>query len=699
MPKIEPGIILKERYKIISQLGTGGMGEVLLAEDLSLANQVAVKINHNLNETTSAQFIREARLLAALKHPNLPRVIDYFTDNECQYLVMDYVPGDDLKQVVERRQKLDPNQIIKWGVQLGNALTYLHNHKPPIFHRDIKPANIKLTPAGEVVLVDFGIAKTGEPSQETQTGAWAFSPGFAPPEQVSGMRTGPYSDQYSLAATLYYLFTGKPPADSAQRLMGAVQYEPLARVNLAVPDHVSEAIGKALSMRSEDRYPTVADFLTALTNPQATQMRSKADKTVMATRGNTSPRGPEGTPSTGDTLPPILASAPPPSKKSPLRVLLPVLLVLIVLAVGGYFGLNALGLLNAPLAATTAPTATQTLLPPTPAVADTPAAVLVPTFTSIPEATATPKPTTAAAIVDSIGGGGKVAFVSNRQGDGYFQLWLMTVGKDADGNLIATDFQQLTFSEGDKSQPSWSPDGTKILFTAPSKEFAKNGTPFAEDIWVLDITQKDAAAVDLTRRAGNDEEGVWSPDGKKIAFTSYYRDDGMPQLFLMNPDGSAQNRLSERFAEHSTTWTPDSSYLMYVMDYADYSILSMRDVWSVYQNTKKFDMSSDAGRLGLTSDPQISPDGLTIAYTRTIGTKTNIYTAVFADRGRTVTQLTDSGKDFASCWSPDSKWILFTSTRDDNAEIYIMAVDGSSLTNLTNFPAEEKEPAWQPAQP
>ena len=108
------------------------------------------------------------------------------------------------------------------------------------------------------------------------------------------------------------------------------------------------------------------------------------------------------------------------------------------------------------------------------------------------------------------------------------------------------------------------------------------------------------------------------------------------------------------------------------MDYADYSILSMRDVWSLYQNTKKFDMSSDAGRLGLTSDPQISPDGLTIAYTRTIGTKTNIYTAVFADRGRTVTQLTDSGKDSASCWSPDSKWILFTSTRDDNAEIYIM---------------------------
>lgn len=267
MQKVELGTILKERYKITKQLGTGGMGEVFLADDLTLETQVAVKINYNLNDTSSAQFIREARLLASLKHPNLPRVIDYFTDNNCQYLVMDFIPGDDLKTIVERRDKIKPEMIIKWAVELGTALTYLHNHKPPIFHRDIKPANIKLTPSGEVVLVDFGIAKTGEASQETQTGAWAFSPGFAPPEQVSGMRTGSYSDQYSLAATLYYLVVGRPPADSAQRMMGTIDYIPLKTANPAVDPYVSDAIGKALSIRPEDRFCISGRFFNCTDPP------------------------------------------------------------------------------------------------------------------------------------------------------------------------------------------------------------------------------------------------------------------------------------------------------------------------------------------------------------------------------------------------------------------------------------------------
>ena len=696
MAKIEPGLLLKERYKITKQLGSGGMGEVFQAEDLSLDTQVAVKINHNLNETTSAQFIREARLLASIKHPNLPRVIDYFTDDECQYLVMDYIPGNDLKTIVERHDPIKSDQIIKWGVELGNALTYLHNHKPPIFHRDIKPANIKLTPSGEVVLVDFGIAKAGEASQETWTGAWAFSPGFAPPEQVSGMRTGQYSDQYSLAATIYYLYTGKPPADAAKRLMGEVLFTPLKVVAPDVPNYVSAAVTKALSVKPDDRYASVADFVAALTNPISIDNPEAAQVTMMAPRGPVVP---------GGVLPPVPAApmeTPLPSgKRSPALGILLTLAAVIILGVSGFFFLRSKGWIGQIVAATQ-PLKTATLVsseeptltpaPPT----ETATPELPPTITATPVPTWTVVPTSVG-VAQIIGHGGKLAFVSNRQADGYNQIWLMDVGKDADENLAASNLTQLTFNEGDKSDPSWSPDGTKLLYSAPSKQFAQNGDPYAKDIWMLDLSQPNSEPVDLTNRAGDDTEPAWDPASEQIAFTSYYRDDGIPQLFIMNADGSGQARLSDRFAEHSPTWTPDGSYLMYVMNYADFYVLSMRDVWSKFADTRKFDQSSDAGRLGLVSEPHISADGLVIAYTRTVGNKTNIYTAVFADRGRTITQITDSDKDSDSCWSPDGQWIAFTSTRDENSEIYIIGSDGKNITNLTNFPAEDLDPAWQPA--
>jgi len=683
MQKVEIGSILKERYKVTQQLGSGGMAEVFLANDLTLETQVAVKINHNLSETNSAQFIREARLLASLKHPNLPRVSDYFTDDDCQYLVMDYIPGDDLKTVVERHDKLYPELILKWAVQLGSALTYLHTHKPPIYHRDVKPSNIKLTPAGDVVLVDFGIAKTGDPSQETQTGAWAFSPGFAPPEQVSGMRTGPYSDQFSLAATLYYLFVGKTPADSTQRLMGSVAYVPVNVAKPAVPEVVSDVIGKALSLRTEDRFASVAEFVTALTHPEVASALAE-QKTRIAPRGD----GPAMLPAPSSTVPAR------PRKTGGVWIALGIV-VLLAIAGGGYWAWHSGHFGGFPLTAT-APVATSTSAA-VPVSQKTVTPALTDSATQAVLATAPQNASTSQVDVQPIGHGGKVAFVSNRQGDGYYQLWWMNIGQDATGKVVATDLQQLTTSAGDKSDPSWSPDGTKLLFSAPSTQFAKNGDPYAKDIWALDVTQPGATAVDLTNRAGDDVEAAWSPTGKKIAFTSYYRQDGLPQLFIMNADGTEQTRLSDRFAEHSPSWTPDESYLLYVMDYSGSGLISMRDTWSLYKDTRKFDMSSDAGRLGNVSTPRVSADGSMIVYTRTIGgSKSNLYTAVFKDRGRTVTQLTDSDEDTYPDWSPDGKWVVFTSERDDNAEIYIISADGKDLTNLTNFPSEEKEPAWQP---
>ncbi|MCJ7621917.1 MAG: serine/threonine protein kinase, partial [Anaerolineaceae bacterium] len=179
--ELTPGLILKERYRIIRLLGKGGMGAVHLAYDISLENEVAVKSNQSLGQDSKDQFLQEARLLATLKHPNLPRVIDHFISGDTQFLVMDYIPGTDLDTLVDEKGSQPLEKVIEWSKQLGSALSYLHKQDPPVTHRDVKPANIKLTPEGDVILVDFGLAKASQASQATATGAAGYSPGFSPP--------------------------------------------------------------------------------------------------------------------------------------------------------------------------------------------------------------------------------------------------------------------------------------------------------------------------------------------------------------------------------------------------------------------------------------------------------------------------------------------------------------------------------------
>ncbi|MEL7591395.1 MAG: protein kinase [Anaerolineaceae bacterium] len=696
MSELTPGYVLNNRYRIISLLGKGGMGEVYQAEDQNLANLVAVKVNHNLDPHASAQFIREARLLASLKHPNLPRVIDYFTGDGSEYLVMDFIPGENLKTLVERKTQLSNSMNLHWAEQLGSALTYLHTQNPPVYHRDVKPANIKLTPAGEVILVDFGIAKTGDVSQETQTGAWAYSPGYAPPEQVSGLRTGPYSDQFSLAATLYFLFTGVPPVDSAQRMIGEQELLPVQSFNPSIPPHTAKAIHKAMEIKPDERFSTINDFIAAICNTSPIPDPSSLQHTVVSTSRAEPPKPP----ALPGSLPPASPQVPLPpvegKKRSfPIGWIIGFIAVAIIV-VGGVSFLSRRN---------NTPPATPVSQPsPTTSVE-----ILVVSATPESEPTSTPQPTaeptvtqspteTPAPVYSPVGRGGKIAFVSNRQADGYDQIWLMEVVQDETGSLLGINPVQLTFNEGNKSKPAWSPDGTKLLYSGWSTGITANGNPMADDIWILDLANPGSEPVNLTQRQRDDRYAAWSPLGDQIVFTSYYRDDGIPQLFLMNPDGSGQTRLSERFAESYATWTPNAEFILFVQSTGNLNVVYMRDKYSQYLDGEhKFDRSTDEGRLGFVSEPNLSLDGAMLAYTRTVNNgKTNIYIAPFVDRGKTVVALSDSGMDNAPFWSPDGNWLVFTSIRDGNAEIYIIDRDGNHLTNLTDLASQDKDPAWQP---
>ena len=266
---LQIGSVLAERYRILRVLGQGGMGAVYLATDESLGLPCAVKENLNLSPDSERLFRREATLLASLRHRHLPRVTNHFVLDNQQYLVMDYVEGEDLKQRFERQGPLPEPLVRQWAEQLCDALAYLHGLNPPVIHRDIKPANIKLTPSGEVMLVDFGVARptTTAPDHHTATNTLAFTPGFTPPEQYGLGRTDARADQYALAATLYNLLTGQAPPDSVERLLGNVALIAPNALRPELSPGLVAALTRALAVQPEDRFASVTAFRAALSAP------------------------------------------------------------------------------------------------------------------------------------------------------------------------------------------------------------------------------------------------------------------------------------------------------------------------------------------------------------------------------------------------------------------------------------------------
>jgi serine/threonine protein kinase len=261
------GQVLQQRYRVIKLLGQGGMGAVYRGWDLRLERSCALKENLDVSSEAQRQFGREAAMLSNASHPNLPRVTDYFTvPGQGQYLVMDFVEGEDLQEMLDRRGSLPESEVMPWVEQICDALHYLHTQNPPIIHRDVKPANIKITPGGRPMLVDFGIAKVYDPAQPTTMGARAVTPGYSPPEQYGRGSTDPRSDIYSLGATLYTLLTGQEPVESLERLVGTATLTSPRQINLRVSQYVAQVICRCMELKPTQRYQT-ADALKSALRP------------------------------------------------------------------------------------------------------------------------------------------------------------------------------------------------------------------------------------------------------------------------------------------------------------------------------------------------------------------------------------------------------------------------------------------------
>jgi outer membrane protein assembly factor BamB/tRNA A-37 threonylcarbamoyl transferase component Bud32 len=267
--QLQAGVTLAKRYAIQEVIGVGGMGSVYRARDMhfpSVTKLVAVKEMINgapdplVRENIVQNFEREANLLATLQHPSIPRISDYFTMESRSYLVLEFIHGKDMEAIINETSGFLPeSQVLTWAIELCDVLDYLHKHKPdPIIFRDMKPSNVMINHNGDVILVDFGIAKT---FQSGIRGTMIGTEGYSPPEQYRGEAT-PSADIYAMGATIHHALTRRdprlePPFSFSER--------PIRRINSAVSPDLETVVNMALEYNPESRFRTAADMKQALT--------------------------------------------------------------------------------------------------------------------------------------------------------------------------------------------------------------------------------------------------------------------------------------------------------------------------------------------------------------------------------------------------------------------------------------------------
>jgi serine/threonine protein kinase len=724
---IERGSLLINRYKILEILGQGGMGSIYRAEDENLGVLVAVKENLFTSEEYARQFRREAVILANLRHPNLPRVTDHFViDGQGQYLVMDYIEGQDLRERIDVQGLLSDVDAVLLGTALCEALAYLHSRQPQVVHRDIKPGNIKITSAGTVILVDFGLAKVTQESQMTTTGARAMTPGYSPPEQYGTARTDPRSDIYSLGASLYMAVTGELPEDALARAMGQVDLTPVRKHNPNVSRRLAAVIEKSMAVRPEQRYQTAVEFKQGLENTRVITGRRLAKEAtlvpaVQTDYANAAPSAAamfseSARPGAGEfsgTANGVGQAAMGRGKRGiGCWLVAAFVIVMLTAVIGGasifrpdwvnqviavipdqFFSIPiSIGDPTLPPTSESSPTpspeqtrllveqsgtATQITSSPTPRsvhLTNTSTATPEPTQQPTPSATFTPSP------VPLGGGAGQIAYASDVTG--LPQIWLM--------NSDGTAAHQITDMQEGACQPAWSPDGQRLAFISPCG--GNQETYPGAGIFI--INADGIGTIPLPSVPGGDFDPAWSPDGSRILFTSL-RDYNRAQIYEFNLDENTVRSISANTVRDSQpAWSPDGQEIAFVT-----TRRGPYQIWIMDAENTEAVLHSRSGSLKDTK-PDWSPDGTIVMFTQT---------ELLGGVPRLVAMRVEEGNLFEkrivgevipmreADYSPDGAWIAFESWPEgSNHDIYIMTPNGSGRQRLTDAEGFEFDPAWRP---
>lgn len=502
---LAPNTLLQNRYLIVRPIGRGGMGAVYEAVDTRLQHTVALKQTLLVEPALRRAFEREARLLARLRHPVLPKVTDHFLEGDGQFLVMEYIPGDDLAALLVRNGgKFPAADVLTWGLrwadQLLDALEYLHSQVPPVVHRDIKPQNLKLTSRGDIILLDFGLAKGGMAQLSTvtardQTNIEGYTPSYAPLEQIRNAEPDPRSDLYSLAATLYHVLTGVRPPDALQRAAALLndRDDPLRPANEFNPQlsiSIAAVLHSAMSPNPGSRPASASVMRKALRNAQA-----GLPIAVVTARSEEMARS-------------VLPEQPSEQLVAPLSVALD----------------------NVPRGATPAP-----LAPPAPPASSAP---------PVPPAFAAPM-VAVGGLINALPTGSPVLSIAFSPGG-----HMLAVGsEDHSVNLLQPDDGQIT--QALERHPSkvqglaFSPDGRTLAVGSEDRSIR---------LWRLD-----GANPQVLTRITHAIEGIcFSPDGQLLAAGGWGSTIG---LWEINGNGATKiNTFSTSFV-HSLTFSPDGQLL------------------------------------------------------------------------------------------------------------------------------------------
>jgi len=637
--------LIQDRYRIVRLLGSGGFGAVYLAEDVRLGRAVAIKemdvarLGPDERLIAEQLFEREARMLASLDHPGLTRVWDYFQIEQRAFLVMEYVPGHTLRELlIGRGGPLDEPFVIECAIQLCAVLHYLHTRQPQVIFRDLKPANVMVVEQAPGAdgdglaqeptfrLIDFGIARLFKPEQAGDT-LIIGTPGYAPPEQYGQSQTDQRSDIYSLGATLHQLLSGQAPS--------SVPPPPLSSVNPAVTPALARVISRATALDPANRYQNVDELRQDLlaiksaspaapTRPQPeVARRPSAPKPAYVAAGKATTQ-----------LPPAARAPAPPEQSSSIPLILIVGLVVGVVVLGTV-GLRAFSRLagggaGAPSPVPTVPPAAQEWLLP--------------------------------------GVTGKIAF--GQRTPGGFDIWVAELdGQPA--KQITND--RLSYS------PAWSADGARIALTHD------------RDIYIGTPDNPLAERLDLAGRAAR--YPVWSPDGHRIAMATSSDGEGSWQLTIVDLDSRQVAFPPAPQNIGGIAWAPGKLIAFAAQPAPDQpQDIFVLDESGVARNiTNTPEIEEDL--------PSWSPNGRQLAFaaspagTDKLGQRQIV--AINAD-GSGRTQLTSGpGPHTNPVWSPDGKWIAYVAQEHSpNWQVWAMRANGSEPRVLTFGAARKFYLSW-----